>query len=164
MVIFQILLEHENFFEQSSWLGTSGPKNQAITGWVKIQENEYFHLWPIFRTKEKGSTIIWQMTMFHLSHCRGKRSYLFFDGAWSLLTFFGAWSLLKFSGAWSLLKFFWSMVIFQILLEHGCFLIKALGSRQSGPKTKSLLGGWKFKKMNASIYGRFLEPKKRVPP
>ena len=26
-----------------------------------------------------------------------------------------------FDGAWSLLKFFWSMVVSQILLEHGCF-------------------------------------------
>ena len=78
--------------------------------------------------------------------------------------FFGAWLILKFFGAWSLLKFFWSMVIFQILLEHGYFLSKALGSGQSGPKIKSLPGGWKFKKMNTSIYCRFLEPNKRVPP
>ena len=82
----------------------------------------------------------------HFSHFGGTRPYSFFDGAWSLL---------KCCGAWSFFKFCWNMRI---------FLSKALGCGQSGPKIKSLPGGWKFKKMNTSIYCRFLEPKKRVPP
>jgi hypothetical protein len=44
-----------------------------------------------------------------------------------------------FDGAWSLLK-----------LEHGHF--------------SNFSGAWSFKKMNTSIHGSFLEPKKRVPP
>ena len=38
----------------------------------------------------------------------------------------------NFSGAWSFFKFCWNM---------GYFLSKALGSGQSGPKIKSLMGG-----------------------
>ena len=54
--------------------------------------------------KIKCSTKIWG----HLSHFGGARSFLFFDGAWSLL------------------KFWWNMVIFQILVEQGYFLRKLL--------------------------------------
>ena len=42
----------------------------------------------------------------------------------------------------------------QLLAKHGYFLSKALGSGQTGPKIKSLPGGWKFKKMNTSIHWR----------
>ena len=66
--------------------------------------------------KIKCSTKIWG----HLSHFGGARSFLFFDGAWSLLKFW--WNTVIFIFWWSMVAFQifrWSMVASQIFVEHG---------------------------------------------
>ena len=193
MVASQIFVEHGHFLKKSLNCGQAGPKIKCSTkiwghlshfggAWSFLFFDGHFSNFGgtglIFEKAldcgqvglKKCSTKIWEMTMFHqilrpfVTFWWNTVIFIFW---WSMVASHIFWSMVasqiflehgrfsNFSGAWSFFKFCWNMRI---------FLSKALGWGQVGPKTKSLPGGWKFKKMNTSIYRRFLEPKNRVPP